>query len=106
MDVSKAILGADFYNHYGISVDMKSHRVLDPLMHLNVQGITSSVTPSLVLSLLPKQLKSDYQKLLIDFPTITSPYNRNAQIKHDITHPIETKGPLYVLNPDVWPQSD
>ena len=60
---SKAILGADFLNQYSLSVDMKLHHLLDPLMHLKVQGITSSVTSSLVLSLLPKQPKSDYEKM-------------------------------------------
>ena len=59
-DVSKAIIGADFLKHYGLSVEMKSHRLLDPLTHLKVQGIVSSVTSSLVLSLLPKQPKTDY----------------------------------------------
>ena len=29
----------------------------------------------------------------MEFPTITNPYNGNVQIKHDITHHIETKGP-------------
>ena len=84
---------------------MKLHCLLDPLTHLKVQGVVSSLTSSLVLSLLPKLPKSDYQKVLMDFPTITSPYNGNVQIKRNVTHSIETKGPLYVLNPDVWPQS-
>ena len=98
-DVSKAIIGADFLKHYGLSVDMKSHRLLDPLTHLKVQGITSSVTSSLVLSLLPRQPKSDYQKILMDFPTITNPYNGNVLIKHDITHHIETRGPPVYAKP-------
>ena len=85
---------------------MKSHRLLDPLTHLEVQGIVSSVTSSLVVTLLPKQSKSDYQKIFMDFPTITNPYTGEVQIKHEVTHYIETRGPLYTLNPDVWPQSD
>ena len=79
---------------------------LDTLTHLKVQGIASSITSSLVLSLLPKQLKSNYKKILMDFPATTSPYNRNIQIKHNVTHYTETKGPLYALNPDIQPQSD
>ena len=102
-DVSKAIFGADFLKHYHLSVDMKACHLLDPLTHLKVQGIASSVTSSLVLSLLSKPPKSDYQKILIDFPTITSPYNGNVQIKHDVTLHIETRDSLYSLNPDVWP---
>ena len=48
-DISRAMIGADFLKHYGLSVDMKSHHLLDPLMQLKVQGITSSVTSSLAL---------------------------------------------------------
>ena len=77
VDVSKAILGADFFKHYGLAVEMTSHRLLDPLTHLKLQGIASSVTSSLVLSLLSKQPKTDYQKILMDFLTITNPYNGN-----------------------------
>ena len=78
-DIFKAILGADFLKYYGFSVDMKSHRPLDPLKHLKAQGVTSSVTSSLVLSLLPMQPKSDYEKILMDFPAITSPYIRKSR---------------------------
>ena len=105
-DISKTISGADVLKHCGLSVDMKLHRLLDLLTHLKVQSIASSATSSLVRSLLPRQPKSDYQKILMDFPTITCPYNGNVQIKHNATYHIETKGPLYELNSDVWPQSD
>ena len=91
-DVSKAILGADFLKHYDLYVDMKSHCLLDPLTHLKVQSIVSSVTSSLVLSLLRWQPKLDYQKTLMDFPTITSTYNGNVQIKHEETHHIGIRG--------------
>ena len=73
--------------------------LLDPLTHLKVQGIVSSVTSSLVLYLLPKQPKSDYQKILMDFTTITSPYNWNVQIKHDIAHNVESKGSPVLAKP-------
>ena len=107
-DVFKTILhvGADFLKYYGLSVDIKSHLLLDLLTHLKVQGIMDLVMSSLVLSLFPKQPKSDYQKILMEFPTITSPYNGNVQIKYDVTHHIVTRSPLYVLNPAVWPQTD
>ena len=56
-DVSRAILGADFLKHYGFSVDMKLHCLLDPLTQLKVRRSASSVMSSLVLSLLPKHPK-------------------------------------------------
>ena len=85
------------------------YEIAPPFGHtdaVKVQGIASSVTSSLVLSLLPKQPRSDYQKILIDFPAITSLYNENVQIKHHVTHHIETKGPLFILNSDNWPWSN
>ena len=88
-----------FLKHYCLSVDMKSHRFLDPLTRLKVQGIASSVMSSLVLSLLPKKPKTDYEKILMDFPNITNPYNGNIQIKDDVTHHIETRGPLVFAKP-------
>ena len=87
-DVSRAILGADFLQHYGLSVDMETRRLTDRLTQLNVQGIASSVTSSLVLSLLPKQPQSDYEKILFEFPAITRPYNGTMEVKHDVTHPV------------------
>ena len=44
MDVSKAILDADFQKHHGFSVDVKLHRLLDTLTHLKVQGIASLIS--------------------------------------------------------------
>ena len=92
-DISKPILGADFLKHYGLLVDMRSKRLTDSLTQLKVQGTISPVTSSLVLSLLPKQSVSEYERILLDFPAITRPYNNNLEIKHNVTHHIETKVP-------------
>ena len=98
-DVSKPILGADFLKHYGLLVDMRSQRLTDSLTQLKVQGMTSSVTSSLVLSLLPQQPVTEYEKILRDFPSVTRPYNHDVEIKHDVTHHIETKGPPVSARP-------
>ena len=98
-DISKPILGADFLKHYGLLVDMRSKRLTDSLTQLKVQGTISPVTSSLVLSLLPKQSVSEYERILLDFPAITRPYNNNLEIKHNVTHHIETKGPPVCARP-------
>ena len=92
-DISKPILGADFLKHYGLLVDMRSKCLTDPLTEINVQGTISPVTSSFVLSLLPKQSKSDYERILLDYPAITRPYNNDMEVKHNVTHDIGTKGP-------------
>ena len=40
-DVKKAILGADFLQHYKLLVDVGNRRIMDTLTLLKVQGITS-----------------------------------------------------------------
>ena len=47
----------------------------------------------------PMSCDSSVETPLMDFPTITSPYNGNVQIKYDGTHHIETKGPLVHVKP-------
>ena len=72
---------------------MRLRSLMDMITQLKVQGTTSSVTSSLVLSLLPQQLVSEYERILRDFPTITRPYSNDVEIKHNVTHTIEMKGP-------------
>ena len=78
---------------------MHSKHLADSLTQLEVQGTISPVTSSLILSLLPKQLMMDYERILLDFPTITHPYNNDMEIKHNVTHHIETKGSLVCARP-------
>ena len=94
-DVSKPMLGADFLKHYGHLVDVRT----DALTQLKVQLMTSSVTSSLVFSLLPQQPVLEYERILRDFPSISRTYNNDEEIKHDVTHHIETKGPPVCIQP-------
>ena len=80
MDVSNAILGADFLKHYGLSVEMKSH-----FGHIIPSPLVATKTTQI-------GLWKDHNGLM-DFPPITSPYNGNVQIMHNVTHHIGTKGP-------------
>ena len=98
-DVSRPILGADFLKHYGVLVDMRAQRLTDSVTDLKVQGMTWSVASSLVLSLLPQQPVSEYERILREFPSITHPYKSNVEIKHDVTHHIETKRPPVCARP-------
>ena len=102
-DVSKPILGADFLKHFGLLVDMRAQRLTDSATQLKVQGITSSVASSFVLSLLPQQPLSDFERILREYPSITCPYNNDVVIKHDVTHHIETKGPPVCAKPQRLP---
>ena len=52
-DVTNAILGADFLQHYSLTVDMGHRCLIDTVTSLHVQGIISTV-PSPSPSLLPQ----------------------------------------------------
>ena len=91
-DIKRPILGADFLRHFGLLVDMRHHRLSDVVTHLHIQGITCVVTsPS--PSLLPRQPRSVYDKILADFPSLTQPRTSEVPVKHEVTHHIETTGP-------------
>ena len=66
---------------------------MDPVTQLNVHGIASldASPPSPIR--LSKKPTSDYEMILSQFPSITRPYSSNLQIKHSVTHHIETTGP-------------
>ena len=92
-DVGTPILGADFLKHNGLLVNMRCQRLTDPVTQLKVQGITSLDASSPSPLLLSKKPVSDYETILSEFPSITRPYSGNLQIKHSVTHHIETAGP-------------
>ena len=91
-DVKKAILGADFLQHYKLLVDVGNRWIMDTLTKLKVQGITSD-EPVLGPTLLCRTPSNRYEAIVSDFPSLTKPYNKEQPIKHDVTHHIKTTGP-------------
>ena len=91
-NIGTPILGVDFLNRNGLLVNMQRQHLIDPVTQLKVQGITCIDASSPSPSLLPKKPVSDYLTILLEFPSITRPYSGDLQIKHDVTHHIETTG--------------
>lgn len=95
-DVVKPILGADFINKYGLVVDLKKKRLIDPLTNISV--ITTSLiddTPTPVSF----SIENEFGKLLKQFPSITALPNFNQPIKHSVVHRIITEGRLPFSRP-------
>lgn len=91
-DIKNPILGADFLQHFGLSVDVGRKRLSDALTHLSVNGIASQTTsPS--LTLLPKKPANEFQAILLEFPTLLRPQTGDCEVKHGVTHHLQTKGP-------------
>ena len=72
---------------------MRSQYITDSVTQLKVQGMSSSVTSSLFLNLLPQQPVSEYERILRGFPANTRLYNKDVEFEHDVTHYIEREGP-------------
>ena len=90
-NVRNPILGADFFRHYDLMVDLGHKRLTDTRTNLSVQGVISS-SQSATPSLLPQQPENEFTALLREFPSITQLCGKDRPIKHDITHHIETAG--------------
>ena len=79
-DVSKPILGADFLHHFSLMVDLQKGRLVDTNTHLQIQGImakASSLTPTFFPLAGASTTSSTYDKLLSEFPEVTTTHNYN-----------------------------
>ena len=88
--VTQPILGADFLRHFGLLVDIKGRKLLDPLTSVTTKGqVTHGDSTQISL------VKADHQfsSLLKSFPTLTQPYSASKPVTHHVSHHIETKGP-------------
>ncbi|UYV64959.1 hypothetical protein LAZ67_3002565 [Cordylochernes scorpioides] len=75
-DVGVSIIGADFLRHYGLTVDLRNHRLSDPVSSLHSIG-----------------------KILRQFSELTSQNLVKSPPRHSVTHHIVTKGPPIAAKP-------
>ncbi|UYV81705.1 hypothetical protein LAZ67_20002057 [Cordylochernes scorpioides] len=69
-DVGVSIIGADFLRHYGLTVDLRNHRLSDPVSSLYSIG---QVSPSPAVSIHLTIANSPYSRILRQFPELTRP---------------------------------
>ena len=91
-DVTNAILGADFLQHYNLMVDIRHQLLVDAITNLHVQGIVSTAT-SLSPSLLPQSPSNPFETIVSEFPAVTQPSITTRSVKHSVTHHVTTTGP-------------
>ena len=82
-------------------VDVGDRLIMDTFMQLNVQDITSD-EPVLSPILLHRTPSNRYEAIVSDCLSLTKPHNKEQWIKHDVTHHINTTGPL-VSSRTRWP---
>lgn len=95
-EVSQPIIGADFLCHYGLLVDLRAGRLVDPLTQLHAKGaITTQEHPGV------KSITGDsrYHKILAEFKSLTETSTAPRPVKHSIQHGIQTQGPPVFSKP-------
>ena len=89
-DVQQPIMGADFFIHHNLLVDLRSRCLRDMRTGLAIPASLSSIRP---LSLnRVDTVHNEYTKFLGQFPELTRPTTKGETVKHGITHKIITKG--------------
>ncbi|UYV71315.1 hypothetical protein LAZ67_8002606 [Cordylochernes scorpioides] len=90
-DTNKAILGADFMEHFGIIPDIKGKFIIDSLTKLRKRASITNFN-----SLSPKCSINSYEdkflNILSHYPSLTKPPSYSTPVKHSVTHDITTKG--------------
>ncbi|UYV70374.1 hypothetical protein LAZ67_7002762 [Cordylochernes scorpioides] len=95
-DVGVSIIGADFLRHYELTVDLRNHRLSDPVSSLHSIG---QVSPSPAVSIHLTIANSPYSRILRQFPELTSQNLVKSPPRHSVTHHIVTKGPPIAAKP-------
>ncbi len=77
---------------------MKHKRLWDSTTQLQVQGIVSQYTP---LSPIVTPIVTDdpFTSLLSEFPTLSQAFSPEREVKHGVSHHIDTKGPPVAARP-------
>lgn len=98
-DVARPIIGADFLHYFGLLIDVKNHRLIDPsdqklMQTISVDDVSS---PTLVVSHTHK-----WTKLLHSFPGVTRESPVPTRFKHDVVHELRTTGSPLFARPRSW----
>lgn len=94
--VNKPIVGADFIHKFGLLVDIRNRKLIDPKSGLNSIGeiLVNDNTPTPTSSAIES---CEFAILLKEFPSITKEMNfLESPTKHNIVHHIHTQGHLPV----------
>ncbi len=95
-DVSSPIIGADLLKHFGLSVDLRTKKLVDSLTNISS---THEIVQHEQQSITTIRLDHPFHDLIKEFEEITQIANMKRQSKHDIQHHIQTNGPPVVSKP-------
>lgn len=88
-EVRQPILGWDFLQHFGLSIDSVRGALVDPSTEQQVLGVPcTELTPGLALNLVQDSDTCAYGKILKEFPNLTCPQQASPPRKHSVVHEI------------------
>lgn len=90
-EVTRPILGADFFRSHHIAIDVRGRKLLN-LSNGRLHAMQSSQNAESVSGLSTRQ-HSEYDGILQQFPGLLIPSFHSAGSKHGVEHFIETSGP-------------
>uniref|UniRef100_A0A0R3SZK2 Peptidase A2 domain-containing protein n=1 Tax=Hymenolepis diminuta TaxID=6216 RepID=A0A0R3SZK2_HYMDI len=90
-DVSKPIIGADLLCHFGLLLDLRRKKLLDPLKSLHT-NCTEFPCPTYSPITCIQSSKSPFYPIFKKFPDLTNLVRRDKPVNHSVTHAIITKG--------------
>ncbi|GFR65343.1 transposon Ty3-G Gag-Pol polyprotein [Elysia marginata] len=89
-DVTRPILGADFFTKHRIAIDLRGKRLLSLD---NIPILLQETRSPLTLAGLGFPLLNEFSSLLQEFPELLTPHFHQATNKHGVEHHIVTHGP-------------
>ena len=89
-DVTRPILGADFFTAHGLAIDLRGRRLLSLD---NISILLQDTKPPLTLAGLGLPHQNRYSGLLQQFPELLTPCFQSSINKHGVEHHIVTHGP-------------
>lgn len=95
-DVQQPIIGADFLKYYGLLIDVKGNKLIDPLTNISSSGKPADIN---AIKITTFNTNDSYQSLIADFVDITNAKTQLGTCKTTIFHHIETHGPPVYARP-------
>ena len=89
--VERPLLGADFFRHSGLLVDIRSGKLVKPDTYQVLQLSTSVFTQNSIST--GPVTPNSCEALVREFPSLTTPTLDLPSVQHGVSHHIMTKGP-------------
>jgi hypothetical protein len=90
--VTDAIIGADFLDNFELTVDIKNRKLCDPRTSLSIQCRTKN-SNDIGIRAIFGDTDTQFQQLLHKYPDVIRPTPKDREVKHNVVHYIEIRGP-------------